>query len=73
MIKILVLALLHMSYFKTRRRPFTNGIHECVLFCLNNIYYNIFSKSKKSSSRELMFTMHITRDDRTKHTQRNKR
>ena len=40
---------------------------------LNNIYYNICSKSKVSSSRRLMlFTMHITRDGRTKHTQRNR-
>ena len=36
-------------------------------------YFNICSKSKKSSSRELMlFTMYITCDDQTKHTQRNR-
>ena len=39
---------------------------------LNNFYYDICSKSKRSSSRELMlFTMHITQDNGTKHTQRN--
>ena len=43
------------------------------LYLFNNIYYNICSKSKMSSSRRLMlFTMHITRDDRRKHTQRNR-
>ena len=37
-------------------------------YLINNIYYNICSKSKKSSSRELMlFTMHNSqRGDRTK-------
>ena len=44
-----------------------------IIFYLNNIYYNICCKSKKSSSGELMlFTMHITRDDRRKHTHRNR-
>ena len=39
-----------------------------IFFLINNIYYNIWSKSKKSSSRELMlFTMHNRqRGDRTK-------
>ena len=40
-----------------------------LFFCFNNIC----CKSKKSLSRELMlFTMYITGDDQTKHTQRNR-
>ena len=40
-----------------------NSRTDLPLFYLNTIY-----ESKKSSSRELMlFTMHTTRDDRTKH------
>ena len=51
----------------------------CIFFfiCINNIYYNFCSNSKKSSSRELMlFTMHNRqRGDRTKiktYTHKNK-
>ena len=39
-------------------------------FFLLNIFFLFSSKSKKSSSRELMlFTLYITCDNRTKHTQ----
>ena len=52
----------YMYLLKTANMLFLN---------LNNIYYDICSKSKKSSVRELMLNkMHITRDDRTKRRQR---
>ena len=56
---------------ESRKKIFVHFLHAnfvMFFYYLNNICYSICSKSKKSSSRELMlFTMHITRGDHTKH------